>query len=40
LDLAEIQEIDAQKIIAAKLAEAQKHHAGAFIVESASPAIY
>lgn len=36
MDLAEIQEIDAQKIITAKLAEAQKHHSGTFIVEDTS----
>jgi len=36
MDLAEIQEIDAQKIITAKLAEAQKHHSGAFMVEDTS----
>lgn len=36
IDLTEIQEIDAQKIITAKLAEAQKSHAGAFIVEDTS----
>lgn len=36
IDLAEIQEIDAQKIITAKLAEAQKYHSGAFMVEDTS----
>lgn len=36
IDLAEIQEIDAKKIIEAKLAEAKKHHKGAFIVEDSS----
>jgi non-canonical purine NTP pyrophosphatase (RdgB/HAM1 family) len=36
LDLTEIQEIDAKKIITAKLAEAQKDHTGAFIVEDTS----
>ncbi len=39
LDLPEIQEIDAQKIIAAKLTAAQQHHAGSFIVEDTSLAI-
>jgi inosine/xanthosine triphosphate pyrophosphatase family protein len=33
MDLTEVQELDAQKIIAAKLAEAQKHQPGPFIVE-------
>jgi inosine triphosphate pyrophosphatase len=36
LDLTEIQEIDAKRIIRAKLAEAQKSHTGAFIVEDTS----
>ena len=36
LDLTEIQETDARKIITAKLAEAQKGHAGTFIVEDTS----
>ncbi len=36
MDLPEIQEIDAHKIIRAKLAEAQKHHHGEFIVEDTS----
>ena len=36
LDLTEIQELDAHKIIAAKLAEAQKHQPGALIVEDTS----
>lgn len=36
LDLTEIQEIDARKIITAKLAEAQKSHMGSFIVEDTS----
>ncbi|HCI80824.1 MAG TPA: non-canonical purine NTP pyrophosphatase [Ktedonobacter sp.] len=36
MDLPEIQEIDAHKIIAAKLAEAQKFHTGALIVEDTS----
>lgn len=36
LDLTEIQEIDAKKIITAKLAEAQKGQTGAFIVEDTS----
>ncbi len=36
LDLTEIQEIDAHKIITAKLTEAQKYHAGPFIVENTS----
>lgn len=36
LDLPEIQEIDAKKIITAKLAEAQKGHTDAFIVEDTS----
>ncbi len=35
-DLPEIQEIDARKIIAAKLAEAQRDHTGAFLVEDTS----
>ncbi len=36
MDLAEIQEIDAHKIIAAKLAEAQRYQSGPFIVEDTS----
>lgn len=36
LDLAEIQELDAHKIIAAKLAEAQKYQTGMFLVEDTS----
>jgi inosine triphosphate pyrophosphatase len=36
MDLTEIQELDAHKIIAAKLAEAQKYHSGAFLVEDTS----
>lgn len=36
LDLPEIQEISAQKIITAKLIEAQKSHTGAFLVEDTS----
>jgi non-canonical purine NTP pyrophosphatase (RdgB/HAM1 family) len=36
LDLAEIQELDAHKIIAAKVTEAQKYQTGAFIVEDTS----
>lgn len=36
IDLPEIQEIDAQKIIQAKLKEALKHRAGEFIVEDTS----
>jgi len=36
MDLPEIQEIDAKKIIRAKLAEALAHHAGEFIVEDTS----
>jgi non-canonical purine NTP pyrophosphatase (RdgB/HAM1 family) len=36
VDLTEIQEIDAHKIILAKLTEAQKGHAGACIVEDTS----
>src|SRR5581483_5814074 len=36
MDLIEIQEIDAQKIIAAKLAEAQRYRSGTFIVEDTS----
>ncbi|MEI6843222.1 MAG: non-canonical purine NTP pyrophosphatase [bacterium] len=36
IDLPEIQEIDAHKIIKAKLEEAQKHHKGEFIVEDTS----
>jgi len=35
-DLAEIQEIDAHKIIAAKLFEAQTHHSNTFMVEDTS----
>ena len=36
IDLPEIQDIDAQEIIRAKLEEAQKHHQGQFIVEDTS----
>jgi inosine/xanthosine triphosphate pyrophosphatase family protein len=36
LDLMEIQELDATKIIRAKLAEAQRSHTGRFIVEDTS----
>lgn len=36
IDLTEIQEIDVQKIIIAKLAEAQKHQVGPFIIEDTS----
>jgi non-canonical purine NTP pyrophosphatase (RdgB/HAM1 family) len=36
IDLPEIQEIDAHKIIKAKLEEAQKHHEDEFIVEDTS----
>jgi non-canonical purine NTP pyrophosphatase (RdgB/HAM1 family) len=36
IDLPEIQEIDPHKVIAAKLQEAFKHHAGPFIVEDTS----
>lgn len=36
MDLTEIQEIDAHKIIAAKLAEAQRYQSGPFIVEDTS----
>ena len=36
IDLPEIQELDPQKIIEAKLAEALKHHNGEFIVEDTS----
>ncbi len=36
MDVVEIQEIDAHKIIAAKLAEAQRYQSGAFIVEDTS----
>lgn len=36
MDLTEIQEIDAHKIIAAKLAEAQRYQSGSFIVEDTS----
>lgn len=36
IDLPEIQELDAHKIIKAKLEEAQKHHTGEFIVEDTS----
>jgi non-canonical purine NTP pyrophosphatase (RdgB/HAM1 family) len=36
IDLPEIQEIDAQKIISAKLEEAFKHHKGAYVVEDTS----
>lgn len=36
IDLEEIQETDAQKIIQAKLREALKHHKGSFIIEDTS----
>ncbi|MDQ5981435.1 MAG: XTP/dITP diphosphohydrolase [Patescibacteria group bacterium] len=36
IDLPEIQELDAQKIIAEKLLEARKHHEGMFMVEDTS----
>ena len=36
IDIPEIQELDSQKIIAAKLQEAGRHHEGAFIVEDTS----
>ena len=36
IDLPEIQEVDAQKIIKVKLEEAAKHHKGSFIVEDIS----
>lgn len=36
IDLSEIQELDAHKIIKAKLEEALKHHSGEFIVEDTS----
>ena len=36
IDLPEIQELDAHKIIQAKLAEAQKHQSGEFIIEDTS----
>ncbi|GHO59267.1 non-canonical purine NTP pyrophosphatase [Ktedonobacter robiniae] len=36
VDLPEIQELDAHKVIAAKLVEAQKYHSGAFLVEDTS----
>ena len=36
IDLPEIQELDAHKIIRAKLEEAQKHQEGEFIVEDTS----
>ena len=36
LDLEEIQEIDAHKIIEAKMQEAKKHHKGNFIIEDTS----
>ena len=36
IDLPEIQEIDARKVIEAKLLEARKHHSGEFIVEDTS----
>jgi inosine triphosphate pyrophosphatase len=39
MDLTEIQEIDAHKIIAAKLAEAQRYRSGPFIVEDTSLSI-
>ena len=36
IDLPEIQEIDAHKVIEAKLLEARKHHQGEFVVEDTS----
>ncbi len=36
VDVPEIQSLDAHEIIRAKLAEAQKHHTGAFMVEDTS----
>ncbi|MEI6731696.1 MAG: non-canonical purine NTP pyrophosphatase [archaeon] len=36
LDLPEIQEVDAKKIIEEKLKEAKKHHSGEFIIEDTS----
>lgn len=36
IDLPEIQEIDAKKVIEAKLIEARKHHDGEFVVEDTS----
>lgn len=36
IDLPEIQEIDAKKVIEAKLLEARKHHKGEFVVEDTS----
>jgi inosine triphosphate pyrophosphatase len=36
IDLPEIQEIDAEKVIEAKLLEARKHHSGEFVVEDTS----
>ncbi|MFA6537017.1 MAG: non-canonical purine NTP pyrophosphatase [Patescibacteria group bacterium] len=36
IDLPEIQEVDPQKIIEAKLHEARKHHSGEFMVEDTS----
>ena len=36
VDLPEIQEIDARKVIEAKLLEARKHHSGEFVVEDTS----
>lgn len=36
IDLPEIQEVDAHKVIAAKLLEARKHHSGEFVVEDTS----
>jgi inosine triphosphate pyrophosphatase len=36
IDLPEIQEIDAKKVIEAKLLEARKHHSGEFVVEDTS----
>ncbi len=36
LDLAEIQDFDARRIVAAKLAEARRHQDGAFLVEDTS----
>ena len=36
IDLVEIQDLDPKKVIEAKLAEAQKHHSGALVVEDIS----
>lgn len=40
MDLVEIQELDAHKIIAAKLAEAQRQQSGRFIVEDTSLSLH